>query len=502
MSSQLLLKTENINKSFGPTRALIDVSIEVYRGEVRGLIGENGSGKSTLSSIVAGVQPADSGKMYLNGQLYEPKTMVEAQKAGVGMVVQESGIVPGITVASNIFLGNLARFKKKGFFNQKAMNAAAREILTEIGCPEIDVSRMVDYLDFEEKKIVEIARAIYMDPDILIIDETTTALAERGRELLYKVIEQRRQKNKSVLFISHDLDEVKRVCNAVTVLRDGRFIDTFSGEDITIPRLRNNMVGRELTGSYYRSDKKCTYDEEVVLDIRNITTEDTVMNFSAQLHKGEILGIGGLTDCGMHEIGRVLFGIERPLTGEVILKENNTEIKNPNIAIANDIGYVSKDRDKEALILNGSIKDNIILPAIPLLEEGPLKYISNSAEKKLVKEMIEKMNIKCVSEEQDCDELSGGNKQKVVFAKWLGADSNVLILDCPTRGIDIGVKAYMYDLMYELKKQGKSILMISEELPELIGMSDRIMILKDGKKTAEFRREEEVTEQEIINYMI
>lgn len=300
MNNECLLETKGIYKSFGPTRALVDVSIQVRRGEVRGLIGENGSGKSTLSSIIAGAQTPDEGQMFLRGEPYQPKGNVDAQKKGVSMIIQEMGTIPGITVASNIFLGNLGRFSKNGILSITKMNRAAKEILEEIGAPEIDPSMMIDYLNFEDRKIVEIARAMYTNPDVLIIDETTTALAQKGRTILYRIIDKMHRENKAVLFISHDLDELMKVCNNITVLRDGNLIDTLTKEEMTIDRMRKLMVGREIKGNYYRSDYDGSYSDEVVLELKQITTGDILENVSLQLHKGEILGIGGLADCGMH----------------------------------------------------------------------------------------------------------------------------------------------------------------------------------------------------------
>jgi len=500
MESQCLLQTKGIYKFFGPTRALVDVDLTVNRGEIRGLIGENGSGKSTLSSIVAGAQSADKGDMFINGKPYLPKGMVDAQKHGISMVVQEMGTISGITVASNIFLGNLKPFTKFGFLNIRKMNEAAKKVLTEIGVPEIDPDMKIDRLDFENRKIVEIARAMYSDPNVLIIDETTTALAQKGRTLLYALIEKMHKANKAVLFISHDLEELMSVCNTITVLRDGVFIDTLSKEQMTIDKLRKLMVGRELKGSYYREDFDGSSSDEVVLDIQHITTGINVDNFSMQLHKGEILGLGGLSDCGMHEIGRTLFGIDKPITGCVKLAGKDLVVSSPSVAIENKMGYVSKDRDKEALILSASIKENIVLPSLNMLEKA--SFITRRSESAMTNKQVQFMQIKCHSSDQSCTELSGGNKQKVVFAKWLSNESEIFILDCPTRGIDVGVKANMYALMYELKKQGKAIVMISEELSELIGMSDRMLILKDGKVKKEFMRSENLTEHDIINYMI
>ena len=500
MNEQLLLSAKRISKAFGPTRALIDVDIEIRRGEIRGLIGENGSGKSNLATIIAGAQFQDSGFFEWKAEPYAPKNMVDAQNHGVSMIIQEMGTIPGITVASNIFTGRLEEFSKHGFIRMKEINNRAAEVLHSIGVDDIQPDAMINQLNFEERKIVEIARAMYANPDLLIIDETTTALAQRGRSILYKLINRLHEDNKAVLFISHDLDELISVCNSITVLRDGAVIDTLGKEEISVEKMRTLMVGRELTGSYYRSDYDGSFAEEVVLEANNVTS-GILESFSLELHQGEILGIGGLSDCGMHELGRVLFGIDKPITGEVTLKRSNVVVKNPNTAIRNGMAYVSKERDREAIILSASVKDNVVLPSLQSLSKA-LGLITRQSETRMTNEQIETLSIKCRDGNQICKELSGGNKQKVVFSKWLAKNSDILILDCPTRGIDVGVKAAMYRLMTELKAQGKSIVMISEELLELIGMSDRILVIKDGKLLAELRRSEDLSERQIIQYII
>lgn len=500
-----IIRIEHIYKSFGPTKALVDVSFSVYAGEIRGLIGENGSGKSTVSSIIAGVQPYDKGEMYLHGKPYKPHDMVDAQKHGISMIIQEMGTISDIGVADNIFIGKEERFKKFGIVNRLKMCKEAGRILEEIGAGFIDPFAGINSLNFEDRKIVEIARGMYDSPELFIVDETTTALSQNGREMVYSLMRKLQKQGKAVLFISHDLDELMNVCNAITVLRDGALIDTLDREEMNIDRLRSLMVGREIQGDYYRSDYDGTYEDEVILECEQITSGPVLENFSLQLHRGEILGIGGLSDCGMHEIGRVLFGIDRSVTGKVILHEDGKDvtISNSGVAIEHKMGYVSKNRDKEAIILNASIKDNITLPSLNLLlRKNPIRLITKKAEKLLSKECISALSIKCQNEKQFISGLSGGNKQKVVFAKWIGNGADILILDCPTRGIDIGVKASMYQLMTRYKHEGKSILMISEELPELIGMSDRILILKDGVQTAEFKRDEKLRDTDIIDKMI
>lgn len=501
MSDEQLIRTNDICKSFGATKALVNVNIEVKRGEIRGLIGENGSGKSTVSSIIAGVQEYDSGEMFFKGKPYKPRSMVEAQEMGISMVVQEMGTIPNIGIADNIFIGKENRFTKYGFVNRKKMYREAERILGEIGAEFINPRESINSLNMENRKIVEIARAVYDLPEVFIVDETTTALSHIGRTIIYNLMNRLRDEGKAVVFISHDLDELMSTCNAITVLRDGHLIDTLTKDGMEIDRMRNLMVGRELNGDYYRADFDGTYSNEVVLKAEQITSGPVLENFFLELHRGEILGIGGLSDCGMHDIGRALFGIDKLVTGKVVLTEGNVEIDSPKTAIDNKIGYVSKNRDQEAVILNASIGDNLVLPSLDILK-NKFQLIFPQKEKQLADKQIDFMRIKCRNRKQFVRDLSGGNKQKVVFAKWLGNGAEILILDCPTRGIDVGVKAAMYQFMTEYKKEGKSIILISEEMPELIGMSDRILILKDGQQTAEFARSEDLTEMQIISKMI
>lgn len=500
MENQPILLAKGVNKNFGPTRALIDVDFALYRGEVHGLIGENGSGKSTFSSIAAGAQPCDSGTFTLKGEDYMPHNMVEAQNRGIGMVVQEQGTIGNITVASNVFTGRLEEFTKFGFINMKEVNRRAQAILDDIGAGDISAGAITSSLNFEDRKIVEIARVMVADPDVLIVDETTTALAMKGRRILYSLIERFKQRDKAVIFISHDLDELMEVCNKVTVLRDGRIIQTLTGDDITQDNMRRLMVGREFSDHYFRDDFQCTYEDEVVLEARQITY-GPFTNVDLQLHRGEILGLCGLSDCGMHELGKVLFGIEKPITGKVLLSRTGAEVRDPHFAVKSGMGYLSKDRDRESVILNASIQDNIELPSMSRLKRL-FGYIPARAEKQLAQAQIEVLKIKCRGPGQRLTELSGGNKQKVVFSKWLGCDSSILILDCATRGIDVGVKAAIYRLLEEMKAKGKSVILISEELPEMIGMCDRMLVMKDGEVTAEFRRSRELSESDIIQYMI
>jgi ribose transport system ATP-binding protein len=496
-----IFEARKIRKTFGPTIALDGVDLKVYRGEITGLIGENGSGKSTLASIAAGIQPANSGQMFFLGKPHKPDTMIEGAQAGIGMIVQEMGTVPGITVAENIFIGEENKFKQFGLISRRRMNRAAREALQAIGF-DIDPAQTIDRLNMQDRKLVELAKTMYRQPEMLIVDETTTALSHRGREVLYGVMRKMKAENKAVLFISHDLPELMNVCDTLTVLRDGRFVITLDRAQMSEQAIKRYMVGREMSDKYYREEYDGSYSSEVVLEAKSITTATGVLeNFSLELHRGEILGIGGLSHCGMHELGKALFGEERILTGSVTHVPSGDKITTVRSAMKHQIGYVSKNRDVEALVLTASIKDNIIGAAFDKVTwAGGL--ILPGSEKRFVQEQIDSFDIRCASMQQNVQYLSGGNKQKVVFGKWVGRDCDILVLDCPTRGVDVGVKAAMYDLIYGMKLKGKAVVIISEELTELIGMSDRLIIIKDGKKTGEFTRSKELTEATLIEHMI
>lgn len=500
MKKEAILQVNGIYKSFGVVKALKDVSISFLPGEIHGLIGENGSGKSTLSSIISGIYSCNQGEMILDGKVYKPTSIMDGEKHGICMIVQEMGTIGGITVAANVFAGKEELFSRLGIVNRKAMNRAAQEALDKIGASYIKAENKIDEESFENRKIVEIARAMFNDVKVLIIDETTTALSQKGRELIYQIMDRLKDENKVVIFISHDLDELTEHCNTVTVLRDGVYIKTLHGEEIQPDVMRQLMIGREVQDNYYRDYYDDYRGGEDVITVENVCTEGGLKNVSFALKKGEILGIGGLTDSGMHDLGRTVFGLEKCEKGSVYLSSSSEKIQSPQKAIRHKIGYVSKNRDKESILNQSNIMDNICLPSYDKIKQGI--YIAPKAEKNLAEQESNVLKIKMSSLKQLCGQLSGGNKQKVALAKWLGNDSDILILDCPTRGIDVGVKAAIYKLMDDYRKEGKSILMISEELPELIGMSDRILILKDGMISKEFDRSRDLTESEAIKYMI
>lgn len=506
MKKEIIVEVKRMNKRFGSTVALNEVGISVRKGEILGLIGENGSGKSTVTSIISGMQKADEGQMYYEGHSWSPESMLYALERGIGMIVQESGTVSGITVAENIFLGETKRFmsfgegeKKWGIIKRKQMMKEAQDALDAIGASHIKAEAITGSLDMQDRKLVEIAKVMIKNPKVLIVDETTTALSQIGRTIIYNIMEQMKSDNKAVIFISHDLDEIMSVCDTLTVLRDGKIIITFDKEEFNEELIKMSMIGRELEGDYYRSDYDGSCGKDTVIEIKNGQLGNQLKDFNMQLHKGEILGIGGLSHCGMHALGKVLFGALKVDSGEVLV--NGRELRDEAYAMKQKIGYVAKDRDSESLSLNASIRDNISIGGLDCFAINNFLILSGR-EKSYVVKQIEELSIKCSNMEQYVSTLSGGNKQKVVFGKWIGRGSSILILDCPTRGVDIGVKQAMYQLMYRMKKEGKSIIIISEEMTELIGMADRLLIMKDGEIKKEFMRSKELSEADIIQYMI
>ena len=492
-----ILTVRGMDKRFGATIALRQVDFDVYPGEIRGLIGENGSGKSTLTSIIAGIQKADAGEIRFHGQPWEPASMIDALEHGIGMIVQETGTIPGISVAENLFLGEASRFRNKlGLVSRKAMEQEARKALDVIHADHIQPGTPTALLDLQERKLVEVAKVMVKKPEILVVDETTTALSQKGRELLYQLMESLKKEGKAVIFISHDLDEIKQVCDTLTVLRDGKIITHFTKDNYDDDAIKTSMIGREMQGDYYRADNEPSWQEKVLLKADHLTGSG-LKDISLEIRAGEILGVGGLSECGMHSLGKALFGGAMLDSGTV--ETEGKAYSDPRRATALGVGYVSKERDTESLCQQASIRDNIAIGGLKHIQKK--KLILKKRETAYVQKQVDALSIKCRHMEQPVSAMSGGNKQKVVFGKWLGAGSRVLILDCPTRGVDIGVKQSMYQLITKMKNEGKAILIISEEMAELIGMCDRLLVMKDGAVQKEFLRGQ-MNEADIIRYMI
>lgn len=495
----IILQSENVSKSFGITKAVRNVSMSFGKGEIRGLIGENGSGKSTFVSMLCGIHSIDEGRFILDGEELNIRNQVEANRNGASIIVQEMGTLPGLTVAENIFFGSEERFVKFGIKNTAAMNKEANLLLKKYGFNHIRGDAMIDRYNFEDRKLVEIVKATYFNPKIVVVDETTTALSRNGRDELYKNMERIRGEGNTVIFISHDLSEVIEHTDTISVLRDGELIDTVKSNEVDEDDLKRLMVGRELGDHYYRTDFNEPVSDEVVLHVDGVSVPGEIEDISFKLYKGEILGFGGLSDCGMHELGKAIFGASYGRTGSVTVSSGMSINTIPD-AIKHSIAYTSKDRGNESLVSYESIRNNICLPSLDDLADKGILW-----DKKLdwfAQEHAELMSTKMTSIDQFVSELSGGNQQKVVLARWIGKDSDIIVLDSPTRGIDIKVKADIYALMNDLKSKGKSIIMISEEIQELLGMSDRIIIMKDGKINAEIMHDPQLSEEDLIEKMV
>ena len=499
MSDTTLLRVMNISKHFMSTQALSDISIDFHRGVIKGLVGENGSGKSTLVNIIAGVFAADNGQMELNGEPYQPKNSHEAYRHRIGTITQEMGTIPSIAVADNLYLGEEEQFRRSSIIDRRGMLKSARRVFTEFGINGIDPASLTGSHTLEERKLIEMARALNNVPEVFIVDETTTALTLDGRNLLYENIRKVKERNGAVIFISHDIDELMEVCDEITILRDGVFIRDLQKSEFDAEWIKTLLVGRKLSDHYYRDDFTPSKLDEVALKVNDIYSIGGLEDVSFELHKGEILGIGGLTDCGMHELGSVLFGLTKTAKGSVTFADG-TSLTGTLSAVRHRMGYISKNRDQQSIILDASILENTVIPSYRKLAR--CGYITRQSEQKLTQQQVDSLSIKCRSARQTVRELSGGNKQKVAFGKWLGNESEIFILDCPTRGVDVGVKTAMYQLMMQMKNDGKAIVMITEELPELIGMSDRILIMKSGRVQQEYARDEKLSENHIIKDMI
>lgn len=499
--SDFILQIEGLNKSFGPTHANKNINFTLKKGEVRGLAGENGSGKSTLLSQIAGIYCKDSGEMQKDGTSYDPKSPMDANARRIAIVVQELGLVNTLPAGVNIFLGRTGQFSRFGIVNMKMVYQAANEQLEKWDLPKVPFHKLTGEMNVETRKIIELARALSTDPDILILDEVTQALSHDNRQRLYRVIKKFTEQGKSVILITHDLDEMIEITDTISILRDGELIGTECSSEINSDILKTKMVGRNLDGEYYRSDEEELYEDEVVLEVKNVTSEDGINDICFDVHKGEILGFCGLSDSGIHAIGKAVYGLSKVSTGTIYLKAKDIYIKSQSQALSSGMAYVPKDRDSEALMMAASIRENFSMPSLDALK-GPLGYLSNKKINKMATDAQTLFNVKCTGIDQPMNGLSGGNKQKVNLGRWLLKDPDVLVVDCPTRGVDVGVKAYLYQCLKNAKTKGIAIILITDELSEAIGMADNIAVMKNGKIVKTIKRSSHFSEEAIIEVMI
>ena len=500
-NEKIVFEVKNIYKSFGPTKANQDISLTLCAGEIHALAGENGSGKSTLISIICGMQKSDSGEMFVNGTPYVPKSPLDAYANRIGFVVQELGVIKDLPVAYNIYLGDLERYKKGPFLNTNDIYKDAKEELGKYGFT-VPVRELAGNLSVEKRKLTELTKAMSVDPEILILDETTQALSYDTRRKLYEIIYKQKENGKAILFVTHDVEEMCALADRVTVLRDGRLAAELTGEDITVDNVRQKMVGRKVEGNYYRADTEPSALPELALKVENLSYKNAFKDVNFEVNYGEIVAICGLSDAGIHEVGKTLCGILKPTTGKVTMPRSGTVVKRPGDAVRHGMAYVPKDRDSEALMMGTTIHFNELIPSLDELKNGAgmvMPAVARAHSQKAVTDF----EVRCLGTKQFIGALSGGNKQKVSISRWIARKNlNILVMDCPTRGVDVGVKTYIYDLIRKMKERGMALILVADEMGEAIGMADRIIVLKDGLINGELERHPELDEHKVIEVMI
>ena len=490
MPNEYILEMENITKSFASNRVLDGVTIQIRPGEVRALMGENGAGKSTLMKILGGIYSADTGTIRIDGKQVEIKSVDDARRYGISFIHQEISNVPSMTVAENFFLGHEPK-NRFGMVDYKKMHSATRAALDVLGI-KLPTNRLIRGLSIAQQQMLEIARAINENARIIIMDEPTASLTNNEVEDLFAQIRNLKEKNVAIIYISHRMEETFRVCDTVTVLRDGLFIGTKNTKETDDKELISMMVGREFDNMY---GNEIVTGGDVIMEVKNLSSE-IVKDVSFDLRKGEILGFSGLVGAGRTETARALFGIDKILSGTITIEGKPVKISRPSDAIHAGIALVPEDRKGQGLFLTHSIATNL---TFQVLNEF-IRYlrVNKKKERGIVNEYKDKLSIRMSGLDQKAGELSGGNQQKVVISKWLAARPKVLILDEPTRGIDVGAKAEIYKLMRDLTKEGVSIIMISSELPEIINNSSRIAVMSEGRLVKILDPAKDEISQEII----
>ncbi len=484
-SAAVILSARGIAKSFGPVYALQNVDLDLNAGTVRALVGENGAGKSTLARIIAGTHRPDAGAMTLNSRPYRPAGRTDAQRCGVRMVMQELNLFPTLTVAENIYLEDLPR--RLGVIRRRLLNRRAADLMRAIGLHDFPVAEAVGNLSVGTRQMVEIAAGLSQDCRLLILDEPTASLTDRETQLLFDQIRRLRDQGVAILYISHRMQEIKQIADSVTVLRDGRIISTHPIETLTIEEIVNRMVGRDVS---HAPPLRSAARGHLALRVENLSAGQKVRDISFELHCGEILGFAGLMGAGRTETMRAIFGADPITAGQVCLGQSAipVRIRQPRHAIAQGIALIPEDRKEQGLFLPLGLDRNIAMPNLSRLSRAGV--IRPAAEKALAKHHLEAAAVKCASPHQPVQDLSGGNQQKVVIAKWLARNCDVLIFDEPTRGIDVGAKFEIYATLNNLAAQGKALIVVSSDLRELMSICDRIAVLSDGRLVATFEREQ------------
>ncbi len=492
MGQQAVLEVKGIEKSFGATRALRGVDFSLRKGEIHALVGENGAGKSTLMNIIDGVFPADAGEIFIEGQRILIKNPHEAQELGIGFVHQEIALCPHVTVAENIFMSEINN-SKKFVVNYKQLYDRAAEILRPLS--DIDPRKIVSDLSVSNQQVVEIAKALSMNCKILILDEPTSTLTQNEADALFKIMRLLKEKGIGIIYISHRMAEVFGECDRVSILRDGSHIGTYQVSETNSKEVVSKMVGREIGDMYPEKSRRSVSDSPVLFEVKDFSDGDRFHDVSFELREGEILGLSGLVGAGRSEVAQAICGLRKKTSGSVYFKQKKIEINSPKDAIDSGIVYLTEDRKSLGLFLELSIKMNISAMKIPNVSKRGL--VLKALEDEQGNAYAEMLGIKCASIDKLVSSLSGGNQQKVLISKLLTVKPKIVIMDEPTRGIDVGAKAEIHKLLRRLVNEGMGVIMISSELPEVIGMCDRVVIMHEGVVSGEVGREE-LNEKRII----
>lgn len=487
-----LLEVDGVSKTFPGVKALDNVSFNLKKGEVMGLIGENGAGKSTLVKILIGLHQRDNGTIVYKGEPYKVRAVSDALTHGISMIHQELSLVPTMTVAENIWINRERKFSKLGVIQWKKLKHAASELLKSLGLETLPVNKTVSQLSIANQQLVEIARAVSYDVNIVIMDEPTSSLPDAEVDRLYKIIRNLKSRGVSVIYISHKLDEVLSICDRATVMRDGHTVGCREVSELDENKLINMIVGREVDDIYPARDSS---PGEVIFEVKNLFSRGIFKNISFRLRKGEVLGFCGLVGAGRTEIMRAIYGLDRYDGGEIFLEGRKVSIRSTSDALRLGIGMVNEDRHTYGILRNISLKHNVSVS--DLFELCKYGFINRAKENKKVDDILAKFNVKYVSKDGLIESLSGGNQQKALVGRAMMVPLKVLILDEPTRGIDIGAKIEIYNFINELTKQGMAVIMISSELPELLGVSDRILVIHNGEISGEHIRKD-FNEQKIM----
>lgn len=487
-----IVELKQISKSFPGVKALDSVDFTLKAGEVLGLLGENGAGKSTLMKILAGVYTKDEGRIKIFGQEVEHLTPLTAQKLGIAIINQELNLCDHLTVAQNIFLGR--EILRRGVLHEKKMNAAARKLLEEFQI-EIDPETMVGDLPVSKKQLVEIAKALSVEAKILIMDEPTSALTAKEIDNLFTIIKRLKEQGCGIVYISHRLEELQYIVDRVLILRDGKYIIDKPFKETTLSEIISYMVGREIKEKFPRVEEQVG---ETIFEVRNLNAGRMVRNISFSLRKGEIVGIAGLMGAGRTETTRAIFGADPKDSGQILIDGKEVEIREPRDAIKAGLVLVPEDRARDGLCTKLSVRENVALPNLDFLS-SKLGLVNRKKEAEITARAVKNFAIKLANPEVEAGSLSGGNQQKVIVSKWLARNSKVVIFDEPTRGIDVASKVEIYQIMNDLKKKGIGVLFVSSELPEILGISDRILVMADGRITKELDVKE-ATQDLILEY--